>query len=109
MGAPYYFERKQEVGGAVFVYMNEAGGFQQLHSLSLTGPSYSGFGFALASIGDINQDGFQGERPGAALWGAAVWGARQERVWGEEEEKGQSLEVLIVLSSLLSIPPSLLC
>ncbi|KFO62834.1 Integrin alpha-3, partial [Corvus brachyrhynchos] len=55
VGAPYYFERKQEVGGAVFVYMNEAGGFQQLHSLILTGPSYSGFGFALASIGDVNQ------------------------------------------------------
>lgn len=63
VGAPHYFERKQELGGAVFVYMNEAGGFQQLPSLVLTGPSYSGFGFALASIGDVNQDGFQGEEP----------------------------------------------
>ncbi|NWW16955.1 ITA3 protein, partial [Falcunculus frontatus] len=70
VGAPYYFERKQEVGGAVFVYMNEAGGFQQLHSLVLTGPSYSGFGFALASIGDINQDGFQDIAVGAPFEGS---------------------------------------
>nr|XP_021136668.1 integrin alpha-3 [Columba livia] len=53
------FERKQEVGGAVYVYMNEVGGFQPHPSLVLTGPSSSGFGFAVASIGDINQDGFQ--------------------------------------------------
>ncbi|XP_058676354.1 integrin alpha-3 isoform X1 [Ammospiza nelsoni] len=69
VGAPYYFERKQEVGGAVFVYMNEAGGFQQLPSLVLTGPSYSGFGFALASIEDINQDGFQDIAVGAPFEG----------------------------------------
>ncbi|XP_077644474.1 integrin alpha-3 isoform X2 [Lonchura striata] len=69
VGAPYYFERKQEVGGAVFVFMNEAGGFQQLPSLVLTGPSYSGFGFALASIGDINQDGFQDIAVGAPFEG----------------------------------------
>ncbi|NWR25877.1 ITA3 protein, partial [Emberiza fucata] len=69
VGAPYYFERKQEVGGAVLVYMNEAGGFQQLPSLVLTGPSYSGFGFALASIGDINQDGFQDIAVGAPFEG----------------------------------------
>lgn len=66
MGAPYYFQRKQEVGGAVYVYMNEVGGFQPHPNLVLTGPSYSGFGFAVASIGDINQDGFQGEGFGGA-------------------------------------------
>ncbi|KFP70550.1 Integrin alpha-3, partial [Acanthisitta chloris] len=55
VGAPYYFERKEEVGGAVYVYMNEVGAFQQHPSLVLTGPSYSGFGFAVASIGDINK------------------------------------------------------
>ncbi|XP_075579066.1 LOW QUALITY PROTEIN: integrin alpha-3 [Pelecanus crispus] len=65
VGAPYYFERKQEVGGAVYVYMNEVGGFQPKASLVLTGPSCSGFGFAVASIGDINQDGFQDIAVGA--------------------------------------------
>ncbi|XP_040508987.1 integrin alpha-3 isoform X2 [Gallus gallus] len=69
VGAPYYFKRKQEVGGAVYVYMNEAGGFQPEPSLELTGPSYSAFGFAIASIGDINQDGFQDIAVGAPFEG----------------------------------------
>ncbi|XP_068275007.1 integrin alpha-3 isoform X2 [Nyctibius grandis] len=69
VGAPYYFQRKQEVGGAVYVYMNEVGGFQAHPSLVLTGPSYSGFGFAVASIGDVNQDGFQDIAVGAPFEG----------------------------------------
>ncbi|NXG02576.1 ITA3 protein, partial [Sakesphorus luctuosus] len=69
VGAPYYFERKQEVGGAVYVYMNEVGDFQLHPSLVLTGPSYSGFGFAVASIGDVNQDGFQDIAVGAPFEG----------------------------------------
>lgn len=61
VGAPYYFERKEEVGGAIYVFMNEAGAsFPALPSLLLHGPSHSAFGFSVASIGDINQDGFQG-------------------------------------------------
>lgn len=61
MGAPYYFERKEEVGGAVYVFMNQAGtSFPDQPSLLLHGPSRSAFGISVASIGDINQDGFQG-------------------------------------------------
>lgn len=61
VGAPYYFERKEEVGGAVYVFMNEAGAsFPDQPSLLLHGPSRSAFGVSIASIGDINQDGFQG-------------------------------------------------
>lgn len=61
VGAPYYFERKEEVGGAVYVFMNQAGmSFPDQPSLLLHGPSRSGFGISIASIGDINQDGFQG-------------------------------------------------
>ncbi|XP_074782983.1 integrin alpha-3 isoform X2 [Athene noctua] len=69
VGAPYYFQRKQEVGGAVYIYMNEAGGFQPHPSLVLTGPSDSAFGFAVASIGDVNQDGFQDIAVGAPFEG----------------------------------------
>ncbi|NXX46453.1 ITA3 protein, partial [Tricholaema leucomelas] len=69
VGAPYYFQRKQEVGGAVYVYMNEVGQFQPQPSLLLTGPSGSAFGFALASVGDLNQDGFQDIAVGAPFEG----------------------------------------
>ncbi|XP_074835070.1 integrin alpha-3 isoform X2 [Carettochelys insculpta] len=69
IGAPYYFERQQEVGGAVYVYMNEAGSFQNRSSLVLKGPSNSAFGFAVASIGDVDQDGFQDIAIGAPFEG----------------------------------------
>ncbi|XP_069490465.1 integrin alpha-3 isoform X2 [Ambystoma mexicanum] len=65
VGAPFYFERKEEIGGAVYVYINEAGSFQNVATPFLVGPSGSGFGFAVANIGDINQDGFQDIAVGA--------------------------------------------
>ncbi|XP_068120083.1 integrin alpha-3 isoform X2 [Hyperolius riggenbachi] len=58
VGAPYYFDRKEDVGGAVYVYTNEVGSFTDKPSLVLYGPTGSAFGFAVANIGDINQDGF---------------------------------------------------
>ncbi|XP_054989651.1 integrin alpha-3 isoform X2 [Sorex araneus] len=70
VGAPYYFERKEEVGGAVYVFMNQAGtSFPAQPSLHLHGPSRSAFGFSVASIGDINQDGFQDIAVGAPFEG----------------------------------------
>lgn len=61
VGAPFYFQRQQEAGGAVYVYMNEGGRFEQQPSLLLTGPLASGLGMALVAAGDLDQDGFQGE------------------------------------------------
>ncbi|XP_016044825.2 integrin alpha-3 isoform X2 [Erinaceus europaeus] len=70
VGAPYYFERKEEIGGAVYVFMNQAGtSFPAQPSLLLHGPSHSAFGFSVASIGDINQDGFQDIAVGAPFEG----------------------------------------
>ncbi|KAM6163610.1 integrin alpha-3 [Rhynchocyon petersi] len=70
VGAPYYFERKEEVGGAIYVFMNQAGtSFPDHPSLVLHGPSRSAFGFSVASIGDINQDGFQDIAVGAPFEG----------------------------------------
>ncbi|ERE69285.1 integrin alpha-3-like protein [Cricetulus griseus] len=70
VGAPYYFERKEEVGGAVYVFMNQAGtSFPDQPSLLLHGPSRSAFGISIASIGDINQDGFQDIAVGAPFEG----------------------------------------
>ncbi|XP_053269809.1 integrin alpha-3b isoform X1 [Pleuronectes platessa] len=65
VGAPFYFDRKNDHGGAVYIFMNENGSFQKEASVVLTGPSGSGFGFAVAAIGDVNQDGFQDFAVGA--------------------------------------------
>lgn len=61
MGAPFYFHRQQEVGGAVYVYMNAGGRFGSQPSVVLRGPAGSAFGMAVTAAGDLNQDGFQGE------------------------------------------------
>lgn len=60
MGAPFYFDRYKEQGGAVYVFMNENGSFQNKSRIILNGAKGSAFGFAVAAIGDVNQDGFQG-------------------------------------------------
>lgn len=60
MGAPFYFDRMNDHGGAVYIFMNENGSFEKTATKVLKGPSSSGFGLAVAAIGDVNQDGFQG-------------------------------------------------
>ncbi|XP_028823428.1 integrin alpha-3b [Denticeps clupeoides] len=76
VGAPFYFDRKNEKGGAVYVFMNENGSFQPRASMVLTGPVDSGFGLTVAAIGDVNQDGFQDFAVGAPFHGSGkvfVW------------------------------------
>uniref|UniRef100_A0A3B1JE68 Integrin, alpha 3a n=1 Tax=Astyanax mexicanus TaxID=7994 RepID=A0A3B1JE68_ASTMX len=65
VGAPFYFDRRKEEGGAVYLFMNENGSFQDKTDLFFTGPKQSGFGMAVAAIGDVNQDGFQDFAVGA--------------------------------------------
>ncbi|XP_042250034.1 integrin alpha-3-like [Thunnus maccoyii] len=65
VGAPFYFQRQQEVGGAVYVYMNKGGRFESGPSVVLRGPAGSAFGMAVAAAGDLNQDGFQDFAVGA--------------------------------------------
>ncbi|KAK9529885.1 hypothetical protein VZT92_012455 [Zoarces viviparus] len=65
VGAPFYFDRMKDEGGAVYIFMNENGSFQKTASVVLKGPSTSAFGFAVAPIGDVNQDGFQDFAVGA--------------------------------------------
>ncbi|KAL0984277.1 hypothetical protein UPYG_G00139340 [Umbra pygmaea] len=65
VSAPFYFDRKGDKGGAVYIFMNENGSFQLTASIVLKGPAASGFGFAVAAIGDVNQDGFQDLAVGA--------------------------------------------
>ncbi|KAK2829162.1 hypothetical protein Q7C36_017152 [Tachysurus vachellii] len=76
VGAPFYFNRRSEEGGAVYVFMNENGSFKPKTNLMFTGPSDSGFGMAVSSIGDVNQDGFLDFAVGAPFHGSGrvcVW------------------------------------
>ncbi|XP_048373643.1 integrin alpha-3 isoform X2 [Sphaerodactylus townsendi] len=71
VGAPYYFDRKEEKGGAVYVYMNLGGTFHHAPNHTMTGPSNSSFGLSVAHIGDVDQDDFQDIAIGAPFEG---WG-----------------------------------
>ncbi|XP_048032685.1 integrin alpha-6 isoform X2 [Megalobrama amblycephala] len=63
VGAPEFCEKNmdEDVGGAVYVYINQAKGQQwnQIKPVCLYGKRDSMFGLAVAHIGDINQDGYQ--------------------------------------------------
>ncbi|KAK7167892.1 hypothetical protein R3I94_002072 [Phoxinus phoxinus] len=65
VGAPFYFDRKKDEGGAVYVYMNQNGSFRNKYDVVLTGHKDSAFGMAVVAIGDVNQDGFQDFAVGA--------------------------------------------
>ncbi|XP_051958979.1 integrin alpha-3-like [Xyrauchen texanus] len=65
VGAPFYFDRYKEEGGAVYIFMNENGSFRRQASMVLKGKKGSAFGFAVAAVGDVNQDGFQDIAVGA--------------------------------------------
>ncbi|XP_072524175.1 integrin alpha-3b isoform X2 [Salminus brasiliensis] len=64
IGAPFYFDRYKEQGGAVYVIMNENGSFGN-KKIVLKGIRGSAFGIAVAAVGDVNQDGFQDFAVGA--------------------------------------------
>lgn len=61
VGAPQYFEKDGEIGGAVYVYVNKAGKWNQVTPIRIDGTKDSMFGQAVENLGDINQDGFEGK------------------------------------------------
>ncbi|XP_072298458.1 integrin alpha-3-like [Eucyclogobius newberryi] len=69
IGAPFFFQRQQEVGGAVYMYLNTGGRFNSRPTLVLKGPQHSAFGMALCAAGDLDQDGFQDFVVGAPFHG----------------------------------------
>uniref|UniRef100_F6XNC0 Uncharacterized protein n=1 Tax=Ciona intestinalis TaxID=7719 RepID=F6XNC0_CIOIN len=61
VGAPQYYEYSNEGkhGGAVYVYINQRGvAFSQITPKKLLGSLDSFFGYSIASVGDIDQDGY---------------------------------------------------
>ncbi|XP_074836469.1 integrin alpha-7 isoform X2 [Carettochelys insculpta] len=70
VGAPHLFDRQAEIGGAAYVYINQAGRWAGARPLRLNGTAHSMFGCALGALGDLNQDGFQDLAVGAPFDGA---------------------------------------
>ncbi|XP_072290728.1 integrin alpha-6-like [Eucyclogobius newberryi] len=59
VGAPQFFVKDGEVGGAVYVFINNKGAnWEHVEPIQLLGRTDSMFGLAVENIGDINQDGF---------------------------------------------------
>lgn len=62
VGAPNFFDRKAEIGGAVYVYLNPFGHWDDhARPIRLNGTYDSMFGMTVNSIGDLDQDGYGGE------------------------------------------------
>ncbi|XP_054065135.1 integrin alpha-6 isoform X2 [Rissa tridactyla] len=58
VGAPQYFDRSGDIGGAVYIYINQQGKWEGVKPIRLNGTTDSMFGLAVESVGDINQDGY---------------------------------------------------
>ncbi|TNM88700.1 hypothetical protein fugu_004954 [Takifugu bimaculatus] len=59
IGAPNFFDRKAEIGGAVYVYLNPFGHWDdQARPIRLNGTYDSMFGMTVSSVGDLDQDGY---------------------------------------------------
>lgn len=62
IGAPNFFDRKAEIGGAVYVYLNPFGRWaDQARPIRLNGTYDSMFGMTVTNVGDLDQDGYGGE------------------------------------------------
>nr|XP_019963485.1 PREDICTED: integrin alpha-6-like isoform X2 [Paralichthys olivaceus] len=65
VGAPQYFEKDGEIGGAVYVYINKGGQWNTVKPTRINGPIDSMFGIAVENLGDINMDGYHDFAVGA--------------------------------------------
>ncbi|XP_070838183.1 integrin alpha-3-like isoform X2 [Chaetodon trifascialis] len=89
VGAPFYFHRQQEAGGAVYVYMNAGGSFDSQPSVVLRGPAGSAFGMSVTAAGDLDQDGFQDFAVGAPFHDTGsvmIWTGSSEGVSTEPSQ-----------------------
>ncbi|XP_059199764.1 integrin alpha-6-like [Centropristis striata] len=65
VGAPQYFEKDGDIGGAVYVYVNKEGKWNEIKPTRIDGDKDSMFGLVVENLGDINQDGFHDFAVGA--------------------------------------------
>uniref|UniRef100_A0A3Q1F4J7 Integrin, alpha 6a n=2 Tax=Acanthochromis polyacanthus TaxID=80966 RepID=A0A3Q1F4J7_9TELE len=65
VGAPQFYMKDRDIGGAVYVYINKAGRWERIKSVRLNGTKHSMFGLAVENAGDVNQDSYQDIAVGA--------------------------------------------
>ncbi|KAK5890282.1 hypothetical protein CesoFtcFv8_013817 [Champsocephalus esox] len=59
VGAPQFYMKDRDIGGAAYVYINQAGRWDKITPVRLNGTKDSMFGLAVENIGDINQDSYE--------------------------------------------------
>ncbi|KAL6464686.1 hypothetical protein MHYP_G00270030 [Metynnis hypsauchen] len=69
VGAPNFFDRKAEIGGAVYVFLNPASHWEKARPIRLNGTYDSMFGMTVSSVGDLDQDGYGDVAVGAPFDG----------------------------------------
>ncbi|XP_039871880.1 integrin alpha-6-like [Simochromis diagramma] len=73
VGAPQFFVKDGEVGGAVYIYINNKGrNWENIVPVKLLGHKDSMFGLAVENIGDINQDHYGDIAVGAPYEGSGL-------------------------------------
>ncbi|XP_044072687.1 integrin alpha-6 isoform X2 [Siniperca chuatsi] len=65
VGAPQFYMKDRDVGGAAYVYINQAGRWERITPVRLNGTKDSMFGLAVENIGDINRDSYEDVAIGA--------------------------------------------
>ncbi|XP_061075326.1 integrin alpha-7 isoform X2 [Conger conger] len=69
VGAPNFFDRKAEIGGAAYVFLNPRGHWEEARPIRLNGAPDSMFGLTVNRLGDLNQDGYEDLAVGAPFDG----------------------------------------
>ncbi|XP_072253147.1 integrin alpha-6 isoform X2 [Leuresthes tenuis] len=65
VGAPQFYMKGSDIGGAVYVYINMAGQWGSVENVRLNGTKDSMFGLTVKNIGDINKDSYEDIAVGA--------------------------------------------
>ncbi|XP_068602548.1 integrin alpha-6 [Brachionichthys hirsutus] len=65
VGAPQFYMKDRDIGGAVYVYINQAGRWDRTSPVRLNGTKDSMFGLAVENVGDVNQDSYEDIAVGA--------------------------------------------
>ncbi|XP_017305588.1 integrin alpha-7 isoform X2 [Ictalurus punctatus] len=69
VGAPNFFDRKAEIGGAVYVFLNPTGHWEEARPIRLNGTYDSMFGMTVSATGDLDLDGYTDFAVGAPFDG----------------------------------------